>query len=109
MCLGIAMGGSLPKKDKCIYIIGADIEQIQKQRKLLITQGYNVLDLWKVLEALQGISENCISRVRLTIIDISDEIFVMDDWNKSPEAMVDFKYAMGMGKKIQYEKEYNTK
>lgn len=103
MCLGIAMGGSLPKKNKCIYIIGADTEQIQKQKKLLTTQGYNVLDLQKVLEALPGISENCISRVRLTIVDISDEIFVMNDWNKSPEAMIDFKYAMGMSKKIKYE------
>jgi hypothetical protein len=52
---------------------------------------------------LPGISENCISRVRLTIVDISDEIFVMNDWDKSPTAMIDFKYAMGMGKKIKYE------
>ena len=108
MCLGIAMGGSLPKKNKCIYIIGANTEQIQKQKNLLTAQGYNVLDLFRVLEALPGITENCISRVRLTIVDICDEIFVMDDWNRSPEAMVDFKYAMGMGKKIRYEKDNNT-
>jgi hypothetical protein len=103
MCLGIALGGQIPKKNKCIYIIGADTEQIKKQKSLLTQQGYNVLDLQKVLEALPGISENCISRVRLTIVDISDEIFVMNDWNKSPEAMIDFKYAMGMSKKIKYE------
>lgn len=108
MCLGMVNGYRNIKK-KYIYIIGhfsapEDRKKFEVIKHLLMGDEYIVLSFADVFDALPKlIYEEDYMHIRYAMIDLCSEVFVMNDWQSSPQTVLDFRYAVGMGKKIRYE------
>lgn len=106
MCLGTANGTSGRKK--YVFIVG-DVstpeghKNFEMTKHLLMGKGYGVFSFVDVLNALPELTRGGDMHIHYALIDLCDEVFIMKDWENSDKAILDFKYAMGMGKKIRHE------
>jgi hypothetical protein len=108
MCLGMANGCREIKK-KYVYIIGhfstpEDRKKFEVTKHLLMGDGYAVLSFADVFDTLPKLTcDDDYMHIRYAMIDLCSEVFVMKDWQDSPQTMLDFRYAVGTNKKIRYE------
>lgn len=107
MCLGMANGYRSTTK-KYIYII-SDVSTPESRKKfevtkhLLMGDDYAVVSFVDVINTLPELTYDANIHIRYALIDLCDEIFVMKGWENSDKAKSDFKYAVGIGKRIRYE------
>ena len=108
MCLGM-INGCGNTKGKYIYIIG-DINTPESRKNFEITKhllmgdGYTVLSYVDVINTLPELIYEGEMHIHYALIDLCHEIFVMKGWENSDKSILDFRYVVGMGKKIRYEK-----
>lgn len=108
MCLGM-VNGCRKFENKYVYIIGhfgtpEDRKKFEVTKHLLMGEEYTVLSFADVFDSLPQLScENDYMHIRYAMIDLCSEVFVMNDWQNSQQTILDFRYAVGIGKKIRYE------
>lgn len=108
MYLDMANGYGEVKK-KYVYIIGhfstpEDRKNFEVTKHLLMGDGYTVLSFADVFDTLPKLTyDDDYMHIRYAMIDLCSEVFVMKDWQNSQQTILDFKYAVGIGKKIRYE------
>jgi transposase len=107
MCLGM-INGCRSDKNKYVYIIGdTNTPESRKNfeviKHLLMGDDYIVLSYVDVMNALPELAYDGEMHIHYALIDLCNEIYVMKDWESSDKAILDFRYAVGMSKKIRYE------
>jgi hypothetical protein len=102
------INGCRDTKKKYVYIVG-DISTPESRKNfevikhLLMGDNYTVLSFADVINALPELTYECEMYIRYALIDLCHEVYIMKGWECSDKAVLDFRYAIGMGKKIRYE------
>lgn len=100
-------------KNKIVYLCGNKSDDLQNRADVATAEQFlsetgciiiNPLNLDKVCDELTYARRNEICH---KLIEISDVVFMMSDWQKDTTANAEMYYARTLGKKIMYQDYYN--
>lgn len=81
------------------------IEDFKKAELLLKSQGHKVINTAEIGASLQFLSYEQFMQLDYKLIDLSDGIYILNNYKSSKGAKAEFSYAKSLNKKIIFEKD----